>query len=144
MSNEFSQLRKPLIYGKDSHAGRNLELFPSPDHAKNKVEYASIQSAIRFYSTNIFAIGPNISRMYFKEFFLLYWTGDWIIQSSKDKQGFISRNGKSYEIIYKYPTTRRMILRGIDRQFALSFREPFAEYNLPNVVIISAGRGTKE
>ena len=122
-------------WGAPIKAGRNLQLFPE---SINTVDYNSIRNAVRFYSTKIFSIGPQITRMYFKEYFILYWSGDWIIQSSKDKQGFLSRNGKEYELIYKHPTTRGRILHNPDSQFMLSFREPFVDFKLNSVVIISA------
>ena len=118
-------------------AGRDLELFPE---SINTVDYNSIRNAVRFYSTKVFSIGPAISRLYFKEYFLLYWSGDWIIESSKDKQGILNRNSKSYEIVYKTPLTRGKILSRLDDQFLLSFREPFADFKLENIVIISSQR----
>jgi len=127
-----------FLSGGAIKTGRNLELFPSPE--VSVVEFKSIKSAVRFYSTNIFHIGPQISRMYFKEFFLLYWSGDWIIESSKNNAGILNRNGKAYEIVYKIPLTRGKILARLDDQFMLSFREPFADYQLDNVVIVAQSR----
>lgn len=129
--------RENRVIGVPLKTGRNLQLFPE---SISTVDYNTIRNAVRFYSTKIFHIGPNITRMYFKEYFLLYWSGDWIINQSKNKQGILHRNSKEYEIIYKYPTTRGRILHRPDNQFILSFREPFTDYQLSNVVIISAGK----
>jgi len=122
--------RKPAIT-----TGRNLEMFPE---SVSEVDRALIRNAVRFYAHHVFSVGPSVSRLYFKEYYILYWSGDWIIESSKDKQGILRRNGKDYEIVFKHPTTRGMIMRNPDKQFALSFREPFADYQVNPVVIISA------
>lgn len=113
---------------------KNLDLFPEA----NTVEYNSIRNAVRFYSTQVFAMGPNVSRLYFKEYFILYWSGDWIIESSNE--GKLNRNGKQYQIVYKSPLTRGKILAKLDDQFILSFREPLDGFQLNPVVIISGGK----
>lgn len=118
-----------------------LPLFPHI--GPNPVDKTIERNAIKFYTEKVFSIEDPIARKYYKQYFLVYWRGSFILDQSSNTNGTISRKTSTdnrivqYKIVYKTPLTRGKILARLDDQFALSFREPFPEFNIQPVVIVS-------
>jgi hypothetical protein len=86
-------------------------------------------------ATKYFSI-PEHDQWRFQSYSLLYWKGSHLLSRIKD--GMIDG---VYQVIYHPPLTRGKILANPETQYALSFRAPNQEYNLPAYVIV--GEATK-
>ena len=119
---------------------KQLEIFP---HLTNPVDATIERNAVKFYTNQCFAVPSPLADRYFKQYFLVYWRGEFILQQSESKQGYITRKNSrdmrliDYKIVFKTPLTRGKILARLEDQFALSFREPYSEYGIDPVVFIS-------
>lgn len=130
----------------NSNSAQQLPLFPHlAAHSPNTLDYTLVRNAVRFYSTNVFSIAPPLAQLYFNRYYLLYWRGDHFIAQSADAAGTITitKDSIAYQIVYKNGLTRGKILANIGDQIALSFREPFPEYGLHPIVLVSTASNMK-
>jgi hypothetical protein len=100
------------------------------------IDYTTERNATRFYATKCFAIPPPLVQSHFSKYYLLYWSGSYLLEQIK--QGAIAHNGIVFAIEYKRGLTRGRIIANMQDQYALSFREPQLRLALLPVVIISA------
>ena len=118
-----------------------LDLFPLP---VTTVDLQNTRSAIRFYSSKCWNIPSPLVSNYFSEYYLIYWSGMYLSEKLANSGGYLVRidpltsRKKSYKVEYSRSLTRGKILANPDAQFALSFRSPSVDWNLDNVVLISA------
>lgn len=125
----------------DNHNHNSIDLFPHTIIQPNTMDMQIERNAVRFYSTKCFSLPLPITSRYFKHYFLLYYRGDYILNQINDNQGFLRYKNTKYQIVYKLPLTRGKILARLQDQFALSFREPFSEFGIDPIVIISFSNG---
>ena len=102
--------------------------FPLLDHTV-------LRNSIRFYSTKSFTIPSEISVQYFSKYYLVYWRGAYLL--TQIKSGTIQHNHTLYSVVYKRGLTRGKILATLEDQFAISFRKPNIDLDLPAIAIIS-------
>lgn len=112
------------------------DLFPISLIQQNPVEYNSIRNAVRFYSTKCFTIPQHEVALYYDQYFLLYWRGDHFMQCTARTDGLLLYGDTTYAIHYKVGMNRGYILHHSTEQFALSFRKPYNQLDLPAIVMV--------
>ena len=85
-------------------------------------------------ASSIFYIPPLYADCFTKRQ-LLYWQGRHIL--SQMKAGQIIRGDTAYNVIFTRCCTRGSLISAPMSQYALSFREPCAKYDIPAYVLIS-------
>lgn len=66
-------------------------------HSASSDQFHASKAGIKLISETVFSI-PTPLKRHFSEFYLLYWSGEFILEQSWGTEGTISRNDKVYHI----------------------------------------------